>query len=60
MKIAFIGCVDSSFRALQKLLEMKSLDIEVVAVVTKSKSVINDDFKVLSNLCDYHNINFHY
>ena len=60
MKIAFIGCVDSSFRALQKLLEMKSLDIEVVAVVTKSKSVINDDFKDLTPLCEDHNIPFHY
>jgi methionyl-tRNA formyltransferase len=60
MKIAFIGCVNSSFRALQKLLEMKSLGIEVVAVVTKTKSKVNADFMDLSPLCIEHNIPFHF
>lgn len=60
MKIAFIGCVHSSFRALLKLLEMKNLGIEVVGVVTKAKSNVNADFKDLSPLCAEYNIPVHF
>ena len=60
MKIAFIGCVHSSFHSLQKLLKMKSLGIEVVGVVTKAKSKLNADFKDLSPLCAEYHIPVHF
>lgn len=60
MKIAFIGCVQSSFRALQKLVEMKSLDIDVVAVITKNHSRVNSDFVDLRPLCIKHEIPVHF
>lgn len=60
MKIGFIGCVDSSYRALNTLLNLQDENIEVVAVITKPKSAINADFVDLAPLCKEYNIPFHY
>jgi len=60
MKIALIGCVHSSFRALRKLLEMEHLGIEVVGVVTKTNSKVNADFVDLSPLCSEYDIPIHF
>ena len=48
MKIVFIGTVDFSYKALEKLL---SLEAEVVGVCTKKSSHFNDDFRDLTPLC---------
>lgn len=60
MKIGFIGCVESSYKALETLLSLKSEGIEVVAVVTKPKSTVNSDFVDLTPLCKENDIPFHY
>ena len=60
MKIAFVGCVQSIFRALQKLIEMQSFDIDVVSVITKNQSKVNLDFVDLSPLCAEHQIPVHF
>lgn len=60
MKIGFIGCVESSYKALETLLSLKSEGIEVVAVVTKPKSAVNSDFVDLTPLCQENAIPFHY
>ena len=60
MRIAFIGCVQSSHRALTTLVSMSHKEIEVVAVVTKEKSDINADFVDLTPLCIKHEIPFHF
>ncbi|GLR63049.1 methionyl-tRNA formyltransferase [Marinospirillum insulare] len=60
MKIGFIGCVQSSYKALETLLTLKAEKIEVVAVVTKQQSVVNADFVDLAPLCKDNNIPFHY
>lgn len=60
MKIGFIGCVQSSYKALKTLLCLKNEGIEVVAVITKPKSAINSDFVDLTPLCKENGIPFHY
>src|SRR5690554_5355112 len=59
MRIGFIGCVKSSHRILQTLLEIDST-AQVVAVVTKSESSFSADFFDLSGLCKSKAIPFHY
>ena len=41
MKILFIGCVDFSYKALQKLIE---LNADIVGVCTKHNSDFKSDF----------------
>ena len=60
MRIAFIGCVQSSLRALTTLVSMNHDEIELVAVVTKKKSDINADFVDLTPLCIKYEIPFHF
>lgn len=48
MKILFIGTVEFSYKALEKLIELKA---EVVGVCTKAKSNFNSDFADLIPLC---------
>ena len=56
-KILFIGCVESSYRLLSRLIfEHKN----VVGVLTKEKSKFNTDFCDLSTLCKEHGIPYHY
>jgi methionyl-tRNA formyltransferase len=57
MRIAFIGSVIFSAKALQKLISIKA---DVVGVVTKNKSVFNSDFFDLSSIAQSNNIPFHY
>lgn len=49
LKVGFIGCVESSRRALLTLLTIE--DVEIVAVVTKDSSPVNSDFSDLSSIC---------
>lgn len=44
MRIVFIGCVKFSAATLGKLLTLKDRNIQVVGVVTKSRSQFNSDF----------------
>lgn len=60
MRIAFIGCVQSSLRALTSLIRMNHNGIEVVAVITKEKLNINADFADLVPLCMKYEIPFHF
>ncbi len=56
-KILFIGCVESSYRLLSRLIfEHKN----VVGVLTKEKSKFNTDFYDLSPLCKEHGIPYQY
>ncbi len=55
IKILFIGCVESSYILLSKLIESGK---NVVGVITKEKSDFNADFSDLSPLCQQHNIPF--
>ena len=48
MKIIFIGTVEFSYKALEKLIE---LNAEIVGVCTKNKSDFNSDFADLTPLC---------
>lgn len=48
MKILFVGTVEFSYRALEKLIELKA---ELVGVCTKDKSSFNSDFTDLTPLC---------
>lgn len=57
MRILFIGCVESSYRLLSKLLEEKK---NVVGVITKESSACNSDFVDISMLCRNSDIPFHY
>lgn len=52
MKIAFIGCVEFSYRALELL--YSQADADIVAVVTREKSAFNSDFKSLAPLAAKH------
>ncbi|WP_428623809.1 methionyl-tRNA formyltransferase [Sedimenticola sp.] len=54
-KVAFIGCVESSYVALRELISCSQY-IEVVAVITKKTSGCNADFKDLSPLVKNSNI----
>ncbi|MDE5699482.1 MAG: methionyl-tRNA formyltransferase [Lachnospiraceae bacterium] len=49
MKVLFIGCVESSYFLLNKLL---SIHADIVGVITKKKSDFNSDFVDLSLLCE--------
>jgi len=53
MKIVFIGAVEFSLKALEKLLE---LNANVVGVCTKEKSNFNADFADLTLICKKNNI----
>ncbi|RTE86068.1 MULTISPECIES: formyltransferase family protein [Gammaproteobacteria] len=55
-QVGFIGCVESSWLALSTLMAMDG--IEVVAVVTRSNSSFNADFKDLTPICRSNNIPF--
>ncbi|MBD3842642.1 MAG: formyl transferase, partial [Campylobacterales bacterium] len=55
MKILFIGTVEFSYKALEKLIELKA---EVVGVCTKDKSNFNSDFADLTPLCKENKIPF--
>lgn len=55
MKILFIGTVEFSLKALEKLIE---LDENIVGVVTKAKSEFNSDFADLSAICKKNSIPF--
>ena len=57
MKIFFIGTVEFSKMALQKLIELKA---QVVGVCTKEKSGFNSDFADLKPLCEKNKIPFKY
>ncbi|OUS31478.1 hypothetical protein A9Q99_02610 [Gammaproteobacteria bacterium 45_16_T64] len=61
MKIGFIGCVESSFVALECLLTDSALvgEIEVVSVITKPNSKGNSDFVDLTGLCKKKNIPYY-
>lgn len=60
MRIGLIGCVESSFVALNRLLKNSNKDIKVVAVITKQKSDFNSDFVDLSSICKDNSIPVHY
>lgn len=53
MKILFVGTVEFSYKALEKLIELKA---EVVGVCTKEKSYFNSDFSDLTPLCQENKI----
>ena len=57
MKILFIGTVEFSKKALQKLID---LNAQVVRVCTKENSKFNSDFVDLKPLCKKNNIPFRY
>ena len=53
MKILFIGTVEFSYKALEKIINVGG---EIVGVCTKEKSNFNSDFKDLTPLCRINNI----
>lgn len=53
MKVFFIGTVEFSKKALQKLIDLR---VNIVGVATKRSSVFNSDFADLSPLCIRNNI----
>lgn len=53
MKIVYIGCVEFSKKALEKLID---LNAEIVGIITKEESTFNSDFYDLSMIADLHNI----
>jgi methionyl-tRNA formyltransferase len=57
MRIAYIGSVIFSAKALEKLISIKA---DVVGVVTKNESAFNSDFFDLSSIAQSNNIPFHY
>ena len=57
MRILFIGCVQSSYFFLEKLISNKK---NVVGVITKESSNFNSDFCDLSVLCREHNLDYMY
>ncbi len=54
LRIAFIGCVESSLLALTTLIDMDC--VELCAVVTRSDSKVNSDFVDLSPVCKANDI----
>lgn len=56
MRIAYIGCVHFSFKALEHLLSLKGFDFEIVGVVTRENSLFNDDFCSLAPLAEKNKI----
>jgi len=57
MKVLFIGCVESSYILLKKLI---SIHADIVGVITKKKSNYNSDFVDLSILCEQNTIPYIY
>lgn len=57
MKILFIGCVESSYRLLEALLNNHK---DVSGVITKEKSDFNSDFCDLASLCRQYKIPYLY
>jgi len=57
MRILFIGTVEFSFKALEKLIDIKA---DVVGVCTKKKSPFNSDFSDLAPLCIKNEIPYKY
>ncbi|AXH13459.1 formyltransferase family protein [Halarcobacter bivalviorum] len=57
MKIVFIGTVEFSKKALQKLVD---IDVELVGVCTKEKSSFNSDFADLTPICKENKIPFNF
>lgn len=57
MKIVFIGTVEFSKKALQKLVD---IDAELVGVCTKEKSSFNSDFADLTPICKENKIPFNF
>jgi len=57
MKIVFIGTVEFSHKALEKIID---LNYDVVGVCTKQKSSFNSDFKDLSSICENNSIDYKY
>jgi len=57
MKIVFIGTVEFSKRALEKLVDIKA---EVVGVCTKEKSNFNSDFIDLTSVCKENRLPYKY
>lgn len=57
MRIAYIGSVIFSAKALEKLISIKA---DVVGVVTKNESAFNSDFFNLSSIAQSNDIPFHY
>jgi len=57
MNILFIGTVDFSFHALQKLVDLKAT---IVGVITKIKSSFHADFHDLKPICENENIPYKY
>lgn len=57
MRIAYIGSVIFSAKALEKLISIKA---DVVGVVTKNESAFNSDFFDLSSIAQSNDIPFHY
>lgn len=53
MKILYIGCVESSYIILKKLID---LHVDVIGVITKRQSSFNSDFVDLKPLCDKNGI----
>ena len=49
MKILYIGCVESSYLLLEKLIEAGA---DIVGVITKKESNYNSDFRDLVPLCE--------
>lgn len=57
MRIIFIGTVEFSLRALEKLINIKA---DVVGVCTKKVSNFNSDFADLSKLCESNSVPYIY
>ena len=57
MKILFIGTVNFSLKALEKLIYLKA---DITGVITKESSRFNSDFSDLSNTCEVNNIPYFY
>lgn len=57
MTILYVGCVESSYRLLKKLIENKA---DVIGVITKDSSTFNSDYCDLSTLCSDAGIPCHY
>lgn len=57
MKIVFIGTVEFSKKALEKLI---SINAQVIGVCTKEKSDFNSDFANLTSICLKNNIKYKY
>ena len=57
MKILYIGCVESSYILLKKLVQIKA---DIVGVITKKESTYNSDFMDLASLCMKYNIKYCY